>query len=83
MRRRHELSDEQWAKIEPLVPGREGDRERAQLVKHHRSHRSHHLPPTSKPLSPRYVHWYRATTYSEAAPERVGGSPISPNTFGV
>ncbi|HBS29089.1 MAG TPA: IS5 family transposase [Phycisphaerales bacterium] len=28
MRRRHELSDEQWAKIEPLIPGREGDRGR-------------------------------------------------------
>lgn len=25
MRRRHELSDEQWALIEPYVPGREGD----------------------------------------------------------
>lgn len=29
MRRRHELTDEQWAKIEPLVPGREGDRGRS------------------------------------------------------
>lgn len=28
MRRRHELSDEQWAKIEPLLPGRDGDRGR-------------------------------------------------------
>lgn len=28
MRRRHELTDEQWAKIEPLVPGKEGDRGR-------------------------------------------------------
>ena len=25
MKRRHELSDEQWAMIEPLLPGREGD----------------------------------------------------------
>jgi transposase len=25
MRRRHELTDEQWAAIEPSVPGREGD----------------------------------------------------------
>lgn len=25
MRRRHELTDEQWSKIEYLVPGREGD----------------------------------------------------------
>jgi transposase len=25
MRRRHELTDDQWAKIEPLLPGREGD----------------------------------------------------------
>lgn len=29
MRRRHELTDEQWARIEPLVPGREGDRGRS------------------------------------------------------
>ncbi len=29
MLRRHELTDEQWAKIEPLVPGREGDRGRS------------------------------------------------------
>ena len=28
MLRRHELTDEQWAKIEPLVPGRKGDRGR-------------------------------------------------------
>ena len=25
MRRRHELSDEQWRQIEPLLPGRQGD----------------------------------------------------------
>ena len=25
MKRRHELSDEQWIQIEPLLPGREGD----------------------------------------------------------
>ncbi len=25
MKRRHELTDEQWAKIEPLLPGRKGD----------------------------------------------------------
>ena len=25
MKRRHELSDEQWSQIEPHVPGREGD----------------------------------------------------------
>lgn len=25
MKRRHELSDEQWAQIEPLLPGRKGD----------------------------------------------------------
>jgi transposase len=25
MKRRHELSDEQWARIEPLLPGRKGD----------------------------------------------------------
>ena len=25
MKRRHELSDEQWATVEPLLPGREGD----------------------------------------------------------
>jgi putative transposase len=25
MRRRHELSDEQWVQIEPLLPGRKGD----------------------------------------------------------
>jgi transposase len=25
MKRRHEITDAQWAKIEPLLPGREGD----------------------------------------------------------
>ena len=25
MKRRHELSDEQWVRIEPLLPGRKGD----------------------------------------------------------
>lgn len=25
MKRRHELSDEQWSQIEPLLPGRKGD----------------------------------------------------------
>jgi transposase len=29
MRRRHELTDEQWTKIEPHVPGRDGDRGRS------------------------------------------------------
>ncbi len=29
MRRRHELTDDQWAKIGPLLPGREGDPGRA------------------------------------------------------
>ncbi len=38
MRRRHELTVAQWAKIEPLVAGREGDRGRTGANKAYHSH---------------------------------------------